>query len=87
MGKHVAIVINLIKLYFFDREGKRPHIHVDYKATKICEIWLDTLKFKKKYSKDDRELSAALKLVKSRQEELVDFWNETFNPEQGEDDE
>ena len=78
MVKHIALKINLLKFYFYENEGMRPHIHVDFKNQKLCEIWLDTMEIKKQYDISSHELNGIIKIVNMNKEILTDFWNEIF---------
>lgn len=78
MVKHVALKINLLKFYFYQDEGLRAHIHIDFKNQRLCEVWLDDFTIKKNYGLKDHEIGPLLKLVRSNSDILNDFWLEIF---------
>ena len=78
MVKHVALKIKLLKFYFYQDEGLRPHVHIDFKNQRLCEFWLDSFEVKKNYGLKDHELNALLKLVKENEDVLNDYWLDIF---------
>jgi hypothetical protein len=78
MVKHVVFKINSLKFYFYEDEGRRPHVHVDFKNQKMCEVWLDNFQVKKNYKLKDHELNALLRLIQEHSEDLNDYWFEIF---------
>ena len=78
MVKHVALKIKLLKFYFYQDEGLRPHVHIDFKNQRLCEVWLDNFEVKKNYGLKDHELNALLKLVEENEDVLNDYWLDIF---------
>ncbi|MCM5572011.1 DUF4160 domain-containing protein [Burkholderiaceae bacterium FT117] len=65
---------------FFSREELRPHVHVQH-ANGEAKFWLEPMvEVANNAGLSDRQLRAALLLVKDRSVEFRDAWDRHFGP-------
>ena len=74
--------IKEFKFYFYSKEGPKPHVHVKHSSgVEVC-YWLDDKITLKRSSGSPIIDSRARTLVKQNFNELLNGWNEHFNPEE-----
>ena len=65
-------------MYFWSREpNEPPHVHVD-RAGASAKVWLQPVALAGNAGYPARELGAILTLVRERQPELLEAWDEFF---------
>ena len=66
------------RLYFFSREERRPHIHVQH-ATGEAKFWLEPrLELARNYGLSHPRVGAALRIVQDYEDEIRTAWRRHF---------
>jgi hypothetical protein len=66
------------RFYFFSREERRPHVHVQH-GTGEAKIWLEPrLEIAENYGLTASRLNIAVKTVREHERELRAAWREHF---------
>jgi hypothetical protein len=71
------------RFYFYSHEPNEPvHIHVD-KAGGSAKIWLTPVSVARSLGLSAQDLAQAVRLVRTRQEELREAWHGYFGRQDG----
>ena len=66
------------RFYFFSREESRPHVHV-ISSDGEAKFWLDPLgELARNHGLSEQDIRRAQEIVRSRQQEIRDAWDEHF---------
>ena len=66
------------RLYFFSREERRPHVHVQH-ATGEAKFWLDPIiALARNYGLTPSRLAAAERLIREHEDEIRRAWKTHF---------
>ena len=66
------------RFYFFSREESRPHVHV-ITPDGEAKFWLDPPgELARNHGLTDQDIRHAQEIVRKRQQEIRDAWNEHF---------
>ena len=66
------------RFYFFSREEKRPHVHVQHN-TGEAKLWLDpTIEVAQNWGLSKQRLTAALRLAREHADEIRRAWQTHF---------
>ena len=66
------------RFYFFSREEDRLHVHVHH-ATGEAKFWLEpTIALAQNFGLSQRNIAAALRLVREHEDEIRTAWKEHF---------
>lgn len=67
------------RFYFFSREESRRHVHVSSSDGEV-KIWLEPeISVAKVINLSENEVNKILEIVKSRKEEIDEFWKKHFS--------
>ena len=67
-----------LRFYFFSREERRPHIHVEGPAGE-AKVWLEpTIALAENHGLTERELHRALRAIREHEDEIRAAWGEHF---------
>lgn len=68
------------RLFFYSADGAEPpHIHVE-REDKVAKYWLSPVSMARGGGYSSKELSRIQKIVEDEEEDLIEAWNEYFNP-------
>lgn len=68
------------RLFFYSADGAEPvHIHVE-REDKIAKYWLRPVRLACGGGYSGKELIRIQKIVEDEEEDLIEAWNEYFNP-------
>jgi Domain of unknown function (DUF4160) len=66
------------RLYFFSREERRPHVHVQH-STGEAKFWLEPhVELARNYGLTETRLAAALRIVREDEHEIRAAWQRHF---------
>ena len=67
------------RFYFFSREESRRHVHVSQSDGEV-KVWLEPeISVAKVINLSEKEVNKILEIVKSRKEEIDEFWKKHFS--------
>jgi len=67
-----------LRFYFFSREEKRPHVHVQG-AEGEAKFWIEPdIELAQNYGLPQRKITIALKLVREHDDEIREAWAKHF---------
>lgn len=69
--------IGAFKIYFYSKEGNKPHVHVRHNSGVEVVIWLNDLEIKRS-SGSKKVDKRAVDLVRPDQEYFLELWNDFF---------
>ena len=74
----VVLRIRGYRLYFFSREERRPHVHVQHSAGE-AKFWLEPrVELARNYSLTETHVAAARRIVGEHEDEIRAAWQRHF---------
>ena len=75
----VVLRVRGYHLYFFSREERRPHVHVQH-STGEAKFWLEPyVELARNYGLTEARLAAALRIVREHEHEIRAAWQRHFS--------
>jgi hypothetical protein len=75
----VVLRVRGYRLYFFSREERRPHVHVQH-STGEAKFWLEpSVELTRNYGLTEARLAAALRIVREHEHEIRAAWQRHFS--------
>ncbi len=72
--------VGRFRFFFFSNEGQEPpHIHVKAGEDE-AKFWLDPIQLAANHGFNDRELNQVQRVIADHWDDLLEEWNEYFNP-------